>query len=138
VGHHKKWHNNVERLNLHNAGGILSHLTSSRLCASRRPVHRRPRGACEFCDESANNVWNEVVTIHRSQEVLKMPSSTRYNSQNTGGVENAVLYTRRYFLQLIFPLKTQVQHSSLHLTAHQTPSFAGWLQQLCCRSCTRL
>jgi hypothetical protein len=34
-----------------------------------------------FADESAsltiNNVWNEVVTIHRSQEVFKMLSSLR-------------------------------------------------------------
>jgi hypothetical protein len=43
-----------------------------------------------------------------------------YNSQITGGVENAFLSTRRYFLQLIVSLKN-VQHSSLHLqhTRHQ-------------------
>jgi hypothetical protein len=37
-----------------------------------------------FADElaclTANNIWNEVVTIHRSQEVLKMLSSLHLGS----------------------------------------------------------
>jgi hypothetical protein len=35
-------------------------------------------------------------------------------AQITGGVENAVISTHLYFLQLIVSLKTQVQHSFLH------------------------
>jgi hypothetical protein len=52
----------------------------------------------------ADNIRNEIVTIHRSQQVM-----------------NVVLSTRRYFLQLIVSLKTQAQHSFLHLlhTRHQ-------------------
>jgi hypothetical protein len=50
-----------------------------------------------FADESADNVWNEVVTIHISQGVLKMPSSLHID----------------FFA--IVSLKTQVHHSFLHL-----------------------
>lgn len=44
-----------------------------------------------------------------------------YNSHVTGGVENAVLSTRRYFSKLIVSLKTQVQRSFLRVqhTKHQ-------------------
>jgi hypothetical protein len=43
-----------------NTGRILTHLTSSQVCASRRPVRRLPRGAYKFfSDESADNIWNE-------------------------------------------------------------------------------
>jgi hypothetical protein len=45
------------------------HTLHSVRCAACREAHTN------FADESADNVWNEVVTIHRSQEVLKMPSS---------------------------------------------------------------
>jgi hypothetical protein len=38
-------------------------------CAACREAHMN------FAHESADNIWNEVVTIHRSQEVLKMLSS---------------------------------------------------------------
>jgi hypothetical protein len=46
------------------------------LCASRWPVTACHEAHIKFADESAcltaSNVQNEVVTIHRSQEVLKM------------------------------------------------------------------
>jgi hypothetical protein len=57
---------------------FLTLLTGSRLCASWRPMHHSLWDAHEFGDESicllADNVRNEVVTIHRSQEVSKMLS----------------------------------------------------------------
>jgi hypothetical protein len=36
-----------------------------------------PAARCHenFADESADNVYNEVVVIHRSQKAFKMPSS---------------------------------------------------------------
>jgi hypothetical protein len=57
-------------------GGFLLCLPVPRLCASLRPVRRLLRREYEFCDESvsltADKVRNEAVTIHRSQDVLKM------------------------------------------------------------------
>jgi hypothetical protein len=55
-----------------------------------------------------------------------------------GSVESAVLSTRRYFLQLTVSLKNTGITFLLALTAHQTPTTTGWLQQLCCRPCIRL
>jgi hypothetical protein len=108
-----------------NTERIFTHLTSSRLCAYRRPLHRRPR-ACEFADESAcltaDNIRNEVVTIHRSQEVFKMLS---------------YLHVDIFSINCFVKKKTGATFL-LALTAHQTPTFTGWLRQLCCRSCTRL
>jgi hypothetical protein len=56
---------------------FLPLLTGSWLCASRRQVHRRLRGACKFSRwinmPVADKFQNEVVKIHRSQ-VLKMMS----------------------------------------------------------------
>jgi hypothetical protein len=79
-----------------------------------------------FSDESAclmaDNIRNEVVTIHRSQEVLKMLSSLHIH----------------IFSQLIVLLKNTGTTILLALTAYQMPTYTGWLQQLCCRSCTRL
>jgi hypothetical protein len=55
-------------------------LTSSRLYASRRPVHRGCGVHTNFTDESicllASNFRKEVVTIHRSQEMLNVLSLT--------------------------------------------------------------
>jgi hypothetical protein len=42
-----------------------------------------------------------------------------------------------YLSQLIVSLKKHT-YFLLAFTAHKTPTFTGWLQQLCCRSCTRL
>jgi hypothetical protein len=88
-------------------------------CTAGREAH------ANFADESAclmaDNIRYEVFTIHRSQEVLKMPSSLHVD-----------------FLQLIVLIKNIGTIFLLALTAHQTPTFAGWLQQLCYRSCTRL
>jgi hypothetical protein len=59
-------------------------LSVPRLCASRRSGLCLPRGAYEFADESAcvtaDSVRNEVVTIHRSQEALKLLSLYTYIS----------------------------------------------------------
>jgi hypothetical protein len=78
-----------------------------------------------FADESAlptaDNVRNEVVTIHITQEVLKMLPS---------------LHVDIFFA--IVSLKNTGTTILLALTSHQTPTFTGWLQQLCCHSCTRL
>jgi hypothetical protein len=64
-----------------------------------------------FADKLAcmmpNNVWNEVVTIHSSQEVLKMLS----------------LYTYMFFAIVSLNTGTTIL---LALTAHQTPPFTGW------------
>jgi hypothetical protein len=70
----------------------------------------------------ADNIRNEVVTIHRSQEMLKMLASLHVD----------------IFLLLIVSLKNTGTEFLLALTAHQTPTFTGWLHQLCCRSCIRL
>jgi hypothetical protein len=39
------------------------------LCTTCREAH------ANFADESVNDIWNEVVTFHKSQEVLKMLSN---------------------------------------------------------------
>jgi hypothetical protein len=57
----------------------------------------------------ADNVRNEEVTIHRSQEVLKM----------------LFLYTEIFFA-INFFVKNTGPTILLGLTAHQTPSFTGW------------
>jgi hypothetical protein len=50
------------------------------------------------------------------------------NSQITEGVENAVLPTCRYFCNyVIVSLKNTGTTILLALTAHQTPTFTGWL-----------
>lgn len=52
------------------AGKVFPLLTGSQACTSRRPVHRRLRCAYEICwwiSLLVVNVWNKVVTIHRSQ-----------------------------------------------------------------------
>jgi hypothetical protein len=63
-------------------------------------------------DESAclmaNNVWNEVVTIHTSQEAVKM----------------LFLYTRTSFAINCF-VKNTGATILLAPTAHQTPTFTG-------------
>jgi hypothetical protein len=46
-----------------------------------------------------------------------------YNSQITGGIENAVLSAYRYISQLIVTLKITGTTILLELTAHQTPKF---------------
>jgi hypothetical protein len=65
-----------------------------------------------FANESAclkaDKVQNKVLTIHRSQEVLKILSSTY-----------------KYFLQLIVLLKNTCTTILPALTAHQTPTFTG-------------
>jgi hypothetical protein len=73
-----------------------------------------------FASESADNIRNEVVTIHRSQEVLKVPSSLHIDIFCNCFVKK----TGTTFL--------------LALTAHQTQTSTGWLQQLCCCYWTRL
>jgi hypothetical protein len=50
-----------------------------------------------------------------------------YNSQITGGVENAVFSVCRYFSQLIVSLKNAGTTIILALPAHQTPTVTGWL-----------
>jgi hypothetical protein len=89
-------------------------------CAACHEAH------VNFTDEwaclTADNVWSAAVTIHRSQEVLKMLSSLHID----------------IFLQLTVSLKNTGTTILLALTVHQTPTFTGWLQQLCCHSCTRL
>jgi hypothetical protein len=85
-------------------------------CTAGREAH------ANLADESgclmADNVWNEVVTVHKSQEVFKMSclhlEIFRSFIKNTG---TTIL---------------------LVLTAHQTPTFTEWLRQLCCRFCSRL
>jgi hypothetical protein len=66
-----------------------------------------------FAGESAylmaSNIWNETVTIHRSQEVLKMLSCLHVH----------------IFLQLMLSLKNTGATILLALTAHQTPTFAA-------------
>jgi hypothetical protein len=96
-------------------GAYGSALHSGR-CAACREAH------ANFVDESADNVYNEVVIIHRSQEALKMPSSLH--------VDNLAINR--------FVKKNTGTAFRLALTAHQTSTFTGWLQQLCFRSCTRL
>jgi hypothetical protein len=46
--------------------------------------------------------------------------------------------THKYLSQLIVLLKSTRTTILLALAAHQTPTFIGWLQQLCYRCCTRL
>jgi hypothetical protein len=96
----------------------------SALCGGRCSAWHEAHA--NFADESAcltaYNVRNEVVTIHGSQELLKMLSPLHVD----------------IFSQLIVYLKNTGTTFLLALTAHQTPTFTGWLQQLCCRSCTRL
>jgi hypothetical protein len=91
-------------------------------------IHGDQCAACckvnaNFADESAcltaDNISNEVVTIHRSQKVVKMLSSLHVDIFHNCFIKNT---------------GTTV----LALTAHQTPAFTGWLQQLCFLSCTRL
>jgi hypothetical protein len=72
----------------------------------------------------------------RETYFLTIPRS--YNSEITGGIENAVLSTHWYFLQLIALLKHTCTTFLLALTAYQTPTFTGWSQISCCRSCVRL
>jgi hypothetical protein len=66
-----------------------------------------------FANESAcltgDNIQNEIVTIRRSQEVLKMLS----------------LYTQISFTINCF-IKKQMSNILLALTVHQTPTFTGW------------
>jgi hypothetical protein len=56
-------------------GGFLLYRQVPGPCTSRRPVHRRLRGAYEFCRwvsmTDGRNVRIEVATIHRSQGVLE-------------------------------------------------------------------
>jgi hypothetical protein len=65
-----------------------------------------------FADESAclmdDSIWCEVVTIHRSQVVLKMVSSLHID------------------FYAIVSLKNTGTTILLTLTAHQTPTFTGW------------
>jgi hypothetical protein len=81
----------------------------SQLCASWRSVSRLLLGAYEFCR------WISMPDGRWHSEW------SSYNSQITGGVENAVLSIHRYFSQLTFVKKTQVQQSFLHWqhTIHQ-------------------
>jgi hypothetical protein len=51
----------------------IDEFTALRFTATRCTAGREAHA--NFADESADNVWNEVVTIRRSQGVLKMPSS---------------------------------------------------------------
>jgi hypothetical protein len=63
----------------------------------------------------ADNIWNEGIT---------------------GGVENAVpLHVNIFRNCFVKNTRTTI---FLALTAHQTPTFTGWLQKLCCLSSTRL
>jgi hypothetical protein len=89
-------------------GWFLPLLTGSWHCASQQPVHR-----CEahskFADESicllADNVWNEVVTIHRPQMVLEMLSL--YKMTFLAPVERVLVYPLMFFCRNIchFPKK---------------------------------
>jgi hypothetical protein len=77
-------------IHINYTGGFLSLLTGSRLCASRRPVHRRLRDAYEFY------CWiNMPVGRQRSERSSYI--------HITGGVENAVLLHvdifRNYFVK---------------------------------------
>jgi hypothetical protein len=75
------------------------------LCAACRETRANFVG--ESACLTAHNVRNEVVTIHRSQEVLKMLSPLHV-----------------FFAVNCFVIKIIL----LALTAHQTPTFTGWLQ----------
>jgi hypothetical protein len=83
-----------------------------RLCASRRPVRRLLRAAYEFCR------WISMPDGRWRAEC------SSYNSQITGNVENAVLSTRKYFSQLIVPLKKH-RYNNPSCT-YQTPSLDGF------------
>jgi hypothetical protein len=75
--------------------------------------------------QHADNIWNEGKFLLLSTGHKRC--WTRYPS------------TRKYLSQLII-LKKKNTRTITHyvLTAHQAPTSTGWLQQLCCRSCTRL
>jgi hypothetical protein len=70
----------------------------------------------------ADNIWNEGKFLHlftdHKRSWKHCPS------------------THKYLLQLIVSLKNRCTTILLALTAHQTPTFSGWLRQLCCCSHT--
>jgi hypothetical protein len=68
-------------------------------CTAGREAH------ANISDESADNIWNEIVTIHRSQVLKILPS----------------VHVDIFLCNQFFRYKTQVQHSFLHLehTRHQ-------------------
>jgi hypothetical protein len=97
-------------------------MMSLQLHVSQQQVCRLPKVLANFTNESTNNISNEAVTIHRSQEMLKMLPSLHED----------------IILQLIVSIKSTGMTFLLALIVHQTPTFTGWLQQLCCCTCTRL
>jgi hypothetical protein len=72
----------------------------------------------------ANNIWNEG-------KVLPLFTDHRRCCKRH-------LSICKYLSQLIVSLKNTGTTILLALTAHQTPTFTGWLQQLCYHSCIRL
>jgi hypothetical protein len=72
-------------------------------------------GRCAACCEAHTNFADQSACLTADNVRNEVRS---YNSQITGGVENAVLSTRRYFSQLIVSLKNTGTTILLALAAH--------------------
>jgi hypothetical protein len=76
--------------------------------------------------------------LHRSYRFVHLITSAWICDNSTFTIVLGSLNYFGYIIQVSIKLENKhISYFLLALTAHQTSTFTGWLQHLCCRSCTR-